>query len=187
MWKSRWNSTQSRFLFLFFCLASSPFLKLFPTLVLFPTFLPSPLKHLINVYLYLPDGTFWNVQSCHLSWTRGIQFTPSRSILILSFHVCLFLSCGLFPTRSLTKFLISPIRAVYHIPCPSPSSYNHANIGWLPVQTAKFPLSKLFPSSRSFPTLSCTYCPQRAFLKSSYEERPSCTPQKKSQLITITT
>ena len=57
-----------------------------------------------------------------------------RSILILSTHLCLGLSSGLFPSRSLTKNPYTPFSLTHtrHMPSPSHSSrfYPPHNIGW---------------------------------------------------------
>jgi len=68
--------------------------------------------------------TFTSARHLSLSWARSIQSVPPhptsrRSILILSFHLCLGLPSGLFPsgfpTKTLYKPLFSPIRAT----CPA--------------------------------------------------------------------
>jgi len=65
---------------------------------------------------------FANARHLSLSWARSIQSIPPhptcwRSILILSFHLCLCLPSGLFPsgfsTETLCTPLLSPIRATY--------------------------------------------------------------------------
>ena len=59
-----------------------------------------------------------------LSWTSSIQSTPLhptswRSILILSSHLRLGLSSGLFPSGFLTKTMFTPIFSPIRATCPA--------------------------------------------------------------------
>jgi len=82
---------------------------------------------------------FTSARHLSLSWASLIQSIPPhptswRSILILSSHLHLGLPSGLFPsdfpTITLYRPLISPIK--YYMPCPSYSSqcYHPNNTGW---------------------------------------------------------
>jgi hypothetical protein len=79
-----------------------------------------------------------------LSWARSIQCIPShpislRSVLILSTHLRLGLSSGLFasgfPTKMLYSFLFSPF--VLHVLPIHPPWLDHSNYTWWRVQVMK--------------------------------------------------
>jgi hypothetical protein len=88
---------------------------------------------------------FTTARQWSLSWARWIQSTPShpislRSILILSFHLCLRLSNGVFPTGFPKILGTSHNFHACYMPRPSqPPWLDHPNNIWLSIQVLRSP------------------------------------------------
>jgi len=141
---------------------------------------------------------FTNARQLPLSWVGSIQsITPNstswRSILILSFHLCLDLPSGLIsrvsPQNNCTRFS-SPHTC--YMPRPSHSSrFYHPNNIWWAVQIIKFLVMFLSPLLCHLVRRRPKYSSQHPFLKHPQPkflpqyERPSFTPIKKTVKIIV--
>jgi len=136
-----------------------------------------------------------NYRHWSLSWARCSQSTTShplslRSILI-SFHLLLLLTSGLFPsefpTKILYSFLVSFTRATFP-PISFCLIWSPRSNVWWSVQVMKFLIMQSSPPSYKFLPLSSEYSPQHPVLKHLQAmffpscERPSFTPVQNNRL-----
>ena len=106
------------------------------------------------------------------------------SIFILSYHICLGLPSGLFPSGFPTKTLYAPLPHMLCVPCLSHSSwFDHSNNIWWAVQLImqSSPLPHCFfpPRPKYPPQYSLLKHPQPMFLPQC--KWPSFTPAQKNK------
>ena len=131
---------------------------------------------------------FTSARYLSLSWASLIQSIPPhptfwRSSLILSFHLRLGFSSGLFPTGFPTKTLYKLLPNTRYM--PRPSFYHPKNICWgrhiiklLIIYFSPFPFYLLPLRLKYSPQHPILKHPQPTFLLQC--ERPSLTPKKKN-------